>query len=210
MNLIKKRSKEELEDGIVVYQNFLDPISFATLLAEVHSPANKWEVSASINNDIPSPHQETFDRNSAYQEFPACEEKYNIQGVRMILDFDRLFQQAYHLKEPVIMKCLCPQFHKSFKVDTWQRIKINKTFCTDKIVEHGFHIDRNPLTEKTKLCTTAVLHLDNSNGYTKFAKNNITISSKENQLIVFPAHLYHTGTTCTDSACRTAINFNFY
>ena len=213
MNLIKKRSKEELQDGIIVYQNFLDPILLANLLTEVHSPVSKWVVNKSITNEIPAEHLNTFDKNSAYQEFPTCEEKYNIQCVRMVLDFgnlNSLFEPEFHIQERNIMQCLDPPFQKILKVDTWQRIKINKTFCTDKIVEHGFHIDRAPLTEKTKLCTTAVLHLDNSNGYTKFAKNDITISSKENQLIVFPAHLYHTGTTCTDSAFRTVINFNFY
>ena len=67
-----------------------------------------------------------------------------------------------------------------------------------------------PLTPLSESQTTAVLHLDNSDGYTKFFQDDIKIPSKANQLITFPSNLYHAGTTCTDQDKRQVLNLNFF
>jgi len=213
INLRQERSSEELEDGIIIYQNFLDVQPLGRLLAAINDPQTKWTLGKAVDNTIPPEFVNSFDDNPLHQRFPECEAKYNLHATRLLLDFSTIFEPDHYPSSNAsfaILSCLCSTLEKYLNVDTWKRIKINRTFATDKIVEHGFHVDHLPLTDKAQNGTTAILHLDNSNGYTKFAKNNIKIPSKQNQLIAFPTHLYHTGTTCTDQSFRTVINFNFY
>jgi hypothetical protein len=86
------------------------------------------------------------------------------------------------------------------------RIKANLLTKTDKIIEHGFHIDTDEETNKIK---TAIFYCNTNNGYTKF-KNNDIINSEENKLIEFDSNNYHTGTSSTDKNIRVVINLNYY
>jgi len=81
------------------------------------------------------------------------------------------------------------------------RVKANLLTRTNKIIEHGFHIDYD-------YGTTGILYLDNSNGYTKF-ENGKKIKSEENKYVEFNSTLKHTGSTCTDKKRRIIINFNY-
>ena len=87
---------------------------------------------------------------------------------------------------------------KHKKVD---KVKANLLTKTDKIIEHGLHIDQ----EKG---TTGILYLNKCNGYTKF-KNGKKIKSEENTYVEFDSSLRHTGSTCTDQKRRVVINFNY-
>jgi len=81
------------------------------------------------------------------------------------------------------------------------RVKANLLTRTNKIIEHGFHIDYD-------YGTTGILYLDNSNGYTKF-ENGKKIKSEENKYVEFNSTLKHTGSSCTDEKRRVVINFNY-
>jgi hypothetical protein len=85
------------------------------------------------------------------------------------------------------------------------KIKANLNPRTDKIIEHGFHIDIGNF-EGGK---TAIYYLNTNDGYTKFETGE-TIESVENRLIIFDQSLLHTGTTCTDAHARYVINLNFF
>ena len=90
---------------------------------------------------------------------------------------------------------------KHIKHKKMDRVKANLLTKTDKIIEHGFHIDQ-------PIGTTGILYLDNSNGYTKF-KNGKKVKSEENKYVEFDSSLKHTGSTCTDGQRRVVINFNY-
>jgi hypothetical protein len=81
------------------------------------------------------------------------------------------------------------------------RVKANLLTKTNKIIEHGFHIDQG-------IGKTGILYLDNSNGYTKF-ENGKKIKSEENKYVEFDSTLKHTGSSCTDKKRRVVINFNY-
>ena len=62
---------------------------------------------------------------------------------------------------------------------------------------------------KHENCMTSILHINTNNGYTKF-ENGEVVKSVRNRLVTFPAHLKHTGSTCTDKQYRCVINVNYY
>lgn len=62
---------------------------------------------------------------------------------------------------------------------------------------------------KHENCMTSILYINTNNGYTKF-KDGTIIESIRNRLVTFPAHLEHTGSTCTDENFRCVINMNYY
>jgi uncharacterized beta-barrel protein YwiB (DUF1934 family) len=90
---------------------------------------------------------------------------------------------------------------KNIKYKKINRIKANLLTRTNKIVEHGMHVDQ----EKG---TTGILYLNNNNGYTKF-ENGKKIISEENKYVEFNSNLKHTGSSCTDEKRRVVINFNY-
>lgn len=85
------------------------------------------------------------------------------------------------------------------------RIKANLTLRTDKIIEHGFHVDYDDF-EGGK---TAIYYVNTNDGYTKFESGD-TVDSVENRLVLFDGTMMHTGTTCTDKVGRYVINFDFF
>jgi len=87
------------------------------------------------------------------------------------------------------------------------RIKANLIYKTNKIIEHGFHTDVNPIKKNTKQ-KTAILYMNTNNGYTKFKKSKV--SSEENKMVIFNSREEHTGSSCTDQEFRVVINFNYY
>ena len=89
---------------------------------------------------------------------------------------------------------------------TLLRAKANCTPRTEKIIEHGLHVDFSE--KRNDLLTTAIFYMNTNNGYTYF-EDGTRVKSVENRLIVFPCNLLHGGTTCTDQNIRVVINFNF-
>lgn len=84
------------------------------------------------------------------------------------------------------------------------RIKANLLTKTEKIIEHGMHVDFNEKNLKT-----AIFYCNTNNGYTKFENGKI-IKSEENKMVIFNCKEKHTGSTCTDKKNRIVINFNYF
>jgi len=76
------------------------------------------------------------------------------------------------------------------------RIKANLLFRTEKIIEHGMHID---ISEAPSIAKTAVLYLNTNNGYTKF-EDDTKVESVANRIAIFPNSLRHTSST---NICKT-------
>ena len=92
------------------------------------------------------------------------------------------------------------------------KIKANLLTRTSNIVENSFHVDMADLKEfpeKLKQWTTSIFYVNTNNGYTKF-ENGTKIESVANRMVTFPAHIKHTGTSCTDEKIRVVINFNYF
>tara|TARA_R100000655_G_C2897660_1_gene178245 strand:+ start:78 stop:563 length:486 start_codon:yes stop_codon:yes gene_type:complete len=90
---------------------------------------------------------------------------------------------------------------KNIKHKKMNKVKANLLTRTNKIIEHGYHIDK-------KYGRTGILYINNCNGYTKF-KNGKKIISEENKYIEFNSNLEHAGSSCTNKKRRVVINFNY-
>lgn len=204
VDLRPKTTLKELDHGIKVYENFMRQNDFFTLLEFVKSL--EWRIDVIYNDKVPEEMQED---NVRPHVDVIVNPNYNKQNCHLLFHPDQGIFPGKQL-ELDIFGSLYSSLTKIFDVYAWLKIKTNASFCTEKIIEHGYHLDRLPRTELSHTQLTAVLHLEDSDGYTKFKQDNITVPSKANQLIVFPADLYHTGTTCTNQAVRQVININFF
>jgi hypothetical protein len=84
-------------------------------------------------------------------------------------------------------------------------IRANLTFKQQRLTKSDYHVDRNfP-------CKTAILYLNDCNGYTSLKYNNKLkkISSKENKLLIFDSQIKHAAVLQTDTKRRIVINFNY-
>ena len=87
------------------------------------------------------------------------------------------------------------------------RSKLNLYFKTEKVIEHGFHID---VEDNFKNLKTSIFYINTNNGYTKF-ENGRLFKSEENTLITFPNYLKHSGSTNTcESPTRIVLNVNYF
>tara|TARA_R100000742_G_C4279310_1_gene103544 strand:- start:2904 stop:3401 length:498 start_codon:yes stop_codon:yes gene_type:complete len=104
---------------------------------------------------------------------------------------------------------LIPIFEK-LKVKSLIKVKANYLWKTDKIIEHGFHTDTaQHIKNHEANWKTVVYYVNTNNGYTKF-EDGKKIKSKANRLVIFPASVRHTGSTCTDKNERIVLNINYY
>ena len=88
------------------------------------------------------------------------------------------------------------------------RAKLNLITKTNKIIEHGMHVDVQNKKFNKKI-TTAIYYINTNNGYTKFI-NNEKIKSEENKFVSFNSTLKHTGTSCTNKNYRIVLNLNYF
>ena len=124
--------------------------------------------------------------------------------------------QHYHVSTSDRIKMLTPIIQALQPFSIW-RVKANLLTKTSTIVENKFHVDLSVdlnrsqalPKEKLKQWTTSIFYINTNNGYTKFETGE-TVESIKNRMISFPSHLRHTGTSCTDTRTRVAINFNYY
>lgn len=92
--------------------------------------------------------------------------------------------------------------------DVLIRAKWNLNPCTDNIIEHGLHVDVAYNEKLLECATTSVFYLNSNNGYTVF-ENGAKVQSVANRLVTFPAHVKHSGSTCTDQKYRVVLNMNY-
>ena len=101
-------------------------------------------------------------------------------------------------------------FYELLKAKALIKVKANYLWKTEKITEHGFHTDTAQYIKDHEAdWKTAVYYINTNNGYTKF-KNGKKVNSKANRLVIFPASVKHTGSTCTDKDERIVLNVNYY
>lgn len=122
------------------------------------------------------------------------------------LDNYQLIHNFYYYNMPVSdnMELLNPVLDR-LSIMPWNciKVKLNATTRTQKIVEHGFHID---VLLNVK---TAVFYLNTNDGYTLF-EDGTKVDSVENRIVIFDSNIRHTGTTCTDQKKRVVLNLNYY
>jgi len=83
------------------------------------------------------------------------------------------------------------------------KIKANLTTPTPTNVRGGWHRDYD------FACTTAVLYLNDNDGYTEFESGE-RVESVANRFVKFDSLTNHVGVTATDSNHRVLINFNYF
>ena len=84
------------------------------------------------------------------------------------------------------------------------RIKANLSTRTPEIIKGAYHIDVD-----SEQMTTSLFYMNTSNGYSEF-KDGTIVESVANRMVIFPANLYHRGTSCSDQQTRVVINFNYF
>ena len=105
--------------------------------------------------------------------------------------------------EDFIMNLLKP-FVKKLNIKNFFKVKANLLTKTNKIIEHGMHIDDDNHTKGK----TGIFYLNTCNGYTKL-EDGTKIKSEKNKYVEFDCNLKHTGSSCTDQKRRVVINFNY-
>ena len=85
------------------------------------------------------------------------------------------------------------------------RAKVNLNPRTEKIVQHGYHVD-NELENSL----SSILYLNTNNGYTQFKESGTKVGSVANRLVTFPNSYFHTGSTCTNQKYRMTLNLNYF
>ena len=84
------------------------------------------------------------------------------------------------------------------------RIKANLLTRTTEHIVHGMHND-----VFMPFALTAIYYVNTNNGYTIFEDGD-QVESVANRMVIFPANLKHTGTSCSDDKARIVINFNYF
>lgn len=89
------------------------------------------------------------------------------------------------------------------------RMKMNGTPKGPVIHQHQYHIDVTNDGEyvEHKVC---ILYMNTNNGYTIFEKSQQKVQSVANRAVLFPGHLRHTGTNCTDEGLRILMNIDYF
>ncbi len=124
-----------------------------------------------------------------------------------IVDFEdacHYCHNFYHEDEPIsdFYENINDTFRERLDVNAWVRIKMNAKIRTNEIIEYPIHKD-----DECKY--VSLYYLNTCDGYT-FFKDGTKIESIANRLITFPHHLWHGGTSTTNTDRRLVINFNYY
>ena len=125
------------------------------------------------------------------------------------LDNYQLIHNFYYYNMPVSnnMELLNPVLDR-LSIMPWNciKVKLNATTRTQKIVEHGFHID---ISDGFDRCNTAVLYLNTNNGYTLF-EDGTKVESVANRLVTFNNFTKHSGSTNTcDEPYSLVLNMDY-
>ena len=159
-----------------IIDNFLEYNDFIFLKSQIENNMFPWYYSGVLQNTAQS----------------KIDAKYNFQFVHIFYrektQNSSQFALLDNLIEKIQPKCLL-------------KVKANLNPISDKIVEHGYHVDFLNVT-------TCVFYVNTNNGYTKF-KDGTVINSVENRAVFFDSNLLHTGTTVTDQPYRIVLNINF-
>jgi hypothetical protein len=159
-----------------IIDNFLEYDDFIFIKSQIENNMFPWYYSGVLQNKTQS----------------EIDAKYNFQFVHVFYKEKKQnsfqFASLNKLIEKIQPKCLL-------------KVKANLNPISDKIVEHGYHVDFLNVT-------TCVFYVNSNNGYTKFQDGTV-VNSLENRAVFFDSNLLHTGTTVTDQPYRIVLNINF-
>ncbi|WDS61039.1 DNA endonuclease V [Synechococcus phage S-BM1] len=164
---------------IDIIDDFLSPGDFGHLQKTMIGAFFPWTISKIVDDN---------DNN----------QQRNIQMVHMFYERLSPVDSSIELLYPVLQK-----------VQPYALLKAKANFLvgTDKLVEHGMHIDVMDADDRPYL-KTSILYMNTCNGYTLF-EDGTKVESVRNRFVTFPNHTRHTGTTTTDADYRMVINFNY-
>jgi len=84
-------------------------------------------------------------------------------------------------------------------------VKANLLLKKEKQYFSEYHVDRD------FKCNSAILYMNNCNGYTILDKNKkIKINCEENKMLIFDSQIHHCAASQTDVDKRIVINFNYF
>jgi len=139
----------------------------------------------------------TSDKLAWFLQHSIVDNDGHIQMTHVIYDYKSPQSHMFNFMTPLI---------EQLNMCSIIRIKANLLFRTDKIIEHGMHID---IPEAPSIAKTAVLYLNTNNGYTKF-KDDTKVESVANRIAIFPNTLMHTGSTNTcEAPYRIVLNLDY-
>lgn len=170
-----------------VIDNFLENKDFVNITNIILGWNFPWKYLESITKTESSSHLHT----SQYVHLLYADDEIALNGSNK----KNVFDSSYFEKiEEALTKAL--------NVKQWKRVKVNAQSCTDKIYQHSLHKDLDID------CETAVLYLNDNDGYTFFA-NGEKVESVANRVVKFNSNVWHAGTTCTNAKRRVVLNLNY-
>tara|TARA_B110000503_G_scaffold37928_1_gene62138 strand:+ start:330 stop:953 length:624 start_codon:yes stop_codon:yes gene_type:complete len=116
--------------------------------------------------------------------------------------FEHKIHEWYHIDNAHDYQIVYPII-EILKPQLIVRIKANLLTKTSAVDIHGMHVDTI-----IPGALTAIYYCNTNNGYTIFADGD-KVESVANRLVIFPANIKHSGTSCTDKLRRIVINLNY-
>jgi|19_taG_2_1085344.scaffolds.fasta_scaffold65201_2 hypothetical protein len=194
--------EKNLPENVEIIDNFLEESDFARLQEYIMGNGFDWY----YLDGVTYPPAHTNPENEPWWEKLTPEErKIEEDGflfVNVLYSDNTPNSSDYDMLRPALDK---------LDIMSLWRIKVNLLTRTPTHVQYADHVDIFPLEndERANQWRTAVLYINDNNGWTRFA-DGTTCESVANRLLIFPSHLWHTSVTCTDEKTRVLINFNFY
>lgn len=90
------------------------------------------------------------------------------------------------------------------------RIKMNLTPSKETLIQKPFHVDGIEEDGSVMIHRVCVLYLNTNDGYTIFESTGEKVMSVANRAVLFPGHLRHAGTNCTDEPARIVLNIDYF
>ena len=119
-------------------------------------------------------------------------------------DRDFMVSPCFNIIEPTIKPIM-----EYFDLEEFSLLRIKVNLDTNQFLPrpHAAHTDYPIKTYEGESYITAILHVNDNNGYTVVGEENI--DQKQNRLIVFDGSSKHYGVTQTDTEARLVVNYNF-
>ena len=132
--------------------------------------------------------------NKGINKPPSQNELNDYQFTHKIFEDNRAYSETFELMQPIL---------KALEVKALIRIKANLSPKTETHQVYGLHKDTD------FECTTAIMYLNTTNGYTVF-EDDEKVDGVENRLIKFDSQLKHSGVSSTDTQVRVVLNLNYF
>ena len=175
-----------MNEQIKIIDNFLEKSDLQKILTTIESPFFPWYY-------YPFVDEHTKEELEDKRKFQFVHTFYASIGNNINMS------DTYEIIKPIVNK---------LNPSTLIRIKTNLLTKQSELMQNNFHTDFQHKKDYENM-KTAIFYVNTNNGKTIF-ENGQTVDSVANRVVIFPANLKHTGTTCTDKKTRVVINFNYY